>query len=165
MGRAGALHRAEFMQQRHSKCWPRLDPGCTSSLGGRTSSWRVGGASYSTMLCGIAWAHSVNRPRRSDPNTSPDHSIGRSDGRCVQRAGTWVELVLPVRKFCVTVPEHCVVLVYQVSDLSAWDLVVVIVAQKVKDACIEDERQNRAPHLPAGLLIAAMIQVGSSHVS
>ncbi|KAI3480451.1 hypothetical protein L1887_57406 [Cichorium endivia] len=29
-----------------------------------------------------------NRPRRRDPNTSPDHSIGRSDGRCVQRAGT-----------------------------------------------------------------------------
>ncbi|KAI3662892.1 hypothetical protein L6452_46725 [Arctium lappa] len=28
------------------------------------------------------------RPRRRDPNTSPDHSIGRSDGRCVQRAGT-----------------------------------------------------------------------------
>ncbi|KAL2223866.1 UNVERIFIED_CONTAM: Protein TAR1, partial [Sesamum indicum] len=27
-------------------------------------------------------------PRRLDPNTSPDHSIGRSDGRCVQRAGT-----------------------------------------------------------------------------
>ncbi|KAK9080922.1 hypothetical protein Syun_031888 [Stephania yunnanensis] len=27
-------------------------------------------------------------PRRRDPNTSPDHSIGRSDGRCVQRAGT-----------------------------------------------------------------------------
>ncbi|GJR72179.1 hypothetical protein Tco_0084544 [Tanacetum coccineum] len=26
--------------------------------------------------------------RRRDPNTSPDHSIGRSDGRCVQRAGT-----------------------------------------------------------------------------
>ena len=24
----------------------------------------------------------------SDPNISPDHSIGRSDGRCVQRAGT-----------------------------------------------------------------------------
>ncbi|KAI3476641.1 hypothetical protein L1887_61787 [Cichorium endivia] len=30
----------------------------------------------------------ANRPRRRDPNTSPDHSIGRSDGRCVQRAGT-----------------------------------------------------------------------------
>ncbi|WZY72162.1 hypothetical protein YC2023_004402 [Brassica napus] len=29
-----------------------------------------------------------NHPRRRDPNTSPDHSIGRSDGRCVQRAGT-----------------------------------------------------------------------------
>ncbi|KAH0438283.1 hypothetical protein IEQ34_026111 [Dendrobium chrysotoxum] len=30
----------------------------------------------------------ANRPHHSDPNTSPDHSIGRSDGRCVQRAGT-----------------------------------------------------------------------------
>ncbi|XP_012857151.1 PREDICTED: uncharacterized protein LOC105976431 [Erythranthe guttata] len=30
----------------------------------------------------------ANRPRRLNPNTSPDHSIGRSDGRCVQRAGT-----------------------------------------------------------------------------
>ncbi|KAG9444624.1 hypothetical protein H6P81_015964 [Aristolochia fimbriata] len=30
----------------------------------------------------------ANRQRRRDPNTSPDHSIGRSDGRCVQRAGT-----------------------------------------------------------------------------
>ncbi|KAK1311525.1 hypothetical protein QJS10_CPA08g00793 [Acorus calamus] len=30
----------------------------------------------------------ANRPRRRDPNTSTDHSIGRSDGRCVQRAGT-----------------------------------------------------------------------------
>ncbi|KAI3484040.1 hypothetical protein L1887_52991 [Cichorium endivia] len=33
-------------------------------------------------------AGGANRPRRRDPNTSPDHSIGRSDGRCVQRAGT-----------------------------------------------------------------------------
>ena len=24
----------------------------------------------------------------NNPNQSPDHSIGRSDGRCVQRAGT-----------------------------------------------------------------------------
>jgi len=24
----------------------------------------------------------------ADPENSPDHSIGRSDGRCVQRAGT-----------------------------------------------------------------------------
>ncbi|KZV32271.1 hypothetical protein F511_20488 [Dorcoceras hygrometricum] len=28
------------------------------------------------------------------------------------------------------------------------------------DACIEDERQYRAPHLPAGLLITAMSRVG-----
>ncbi|KZV38252.1 hypothetical protein F511_13576 [Dorcoceras hygrometricum] len=47
----------------------------------------------------------------------------------------------------------------------AWDPVVVIVAQKVKDACIEDERQYRAPHLPAGLLLASMSRVGSSHAS
>ncbi|KZV51527.1 hypothetical protein F511_35671 [Dorcoceras hygrometricum] len=47
----------------------------------------------------------------------------------------------------------------QVLDLSARDLVVVIVAQKVMDACIEDERQYRAPHLPAGFLIATMSRV------
>ncbi|KFM22551.1 hypothetical protein F751_0059, partial [Auxenochlorella protothecoides] len=29
-----------------------------------------------------------NRDRAANPNTSPAHSIGRSDGRCVQRAGT-----------------------------------------------------------------------------
>ncbi|KZV40741.1 hypothetical protein F511_14781 [Dorcoceras hygrometricum] len=45
------------------------------------------------------------------------------------------------------------------------DLVVVILAQKVKDACIEDERKYRAPLLPAGLLLAAMNRVGSSHAS
>jgi len=28
-------------------------------------------------------------PNRSSPKASPDHSIGRSDGRCVQRAGTY----------------------------------------------------------------------------
>ncbi|KZV19154.1 hypothetical protein F511_10045 [Dorcoceras hygrometricum] len=53
----------------------------------------------------------------------------------------------------------------QVSDLSARDIVVVIVAQKVKDSCIEDERQYRTPHLPAGLLIPVMSRVGSSNVS
>ncbi|KAK0594299.1 hypothetical protein LWI29_018880 [Acer saccharum] len=36
----------------------------------------------------LATSQAANRPRRRDPNTSPDHSIGRSDGRCVQRAGT-----------------------------------------------------------------------------
>ena len=36
----------------------------------------------------LATSGAANRPRRRDPNTSPDHSIGRSDGRCVQRAGT-----------------------------------------------------------------------------
>ncbi|KAK5811286.1 hypothetical protein PVK06_026614 [Gossypium arboreum] len=30
----------------------------------------------------------ANCPRCRDPNTSPDYSIGRSDGQCVQRAGT-----------------------------------------------------------------------------
>ncbi|KAK8634845.1 hypothetical protein V6N13_022725 [Hibiscus sabdariffa] len=36
----------------------------------------------------LATSRAANRPRRRDPSTSPDHSIGRSDGRCVQRAGT-----------------------------------------------------------------------------
>ena len=36
----------------------------------------------------LATSRAANRPRRRDPNISPDHSIGRSDGRCVQRAGT-----------------------------------------------------------------------------
>ncbi|CAN1196058.1 hypothetical protein LINPERPRIM_LOCUS42692 [Linum perenne] len=36
----------------------------------------------------LATSPAANHPRRRDPNTSPDHSIGRSDGRCVQRAGT-----------------------------------------------------------------------------
>ena len=30
----------------------------------------------------------ANRPKTSSPNASPARSIGRSDGRCVQRAGT-----------------------------------------------------------------------------
>ncbi|KAI3477631.1 hypothetical protein L1887_60608 [Cichorium endivia] len=34
----------------------------------------------------VAGGEPPTSPR--DPNTSPDHSIGRSDGRCVQRAGT-----------------------------------------------------------------------------
>lgn len=32
--------------------------------------------------------HAARRRRRPDPRTSPDRSIGSSDGRCVQRAGT-----------------------------------------------------------------------------
>ncbi|KZV39043.1 hypothetical protein F511_34474 [Dorcoceras hygrometricum] len=52
-----------------------------------------------------------------------------------------------------------------VSDLSSRDIVVVIVAQKVKDACNEAERQYRHPHLPAGLLLAAMSRVDSYHTS
>ena len=31
----------------------------------------------------------ANRNRCHSPKNSPDHSIGRSDGRCVQRAGTY----------------------------------------------------------------------------
>ena len=30
----------------------------------------------------------ANQSRCQGPKSSPDHSIGRSDGRCVQRAGT-----------------------------------------------------------------------------
>ena len=30
----------------------------------------------------------ANQNRKLSPGNSPDHSIGRSDGRCVQRAGT-----------------------------------------------------------------------------
>jgi hypothetical protein len=32
--------------------------------------------------------HDALLPEHRGPNNSPDHSIGRSDGRCVQRAGT-----------------------------------------------------------------------------
>ena len=31
---------------------------------------------------------SAENRQSESPNSSPDHSIGRSDGRCVQRAGT-----------------------------------------------------------------------------
>ncbi|KAI9070851.1 hypothetical protein K1719_047196 [Acacia pycnantha] len=38
-------------------------------------------------FCGLlATSPAANRPRRRDPNTSPDHSIGRSDGRINQVA-------------------------------------------------------------------------------
>ncbi|PHT25456.1 hypothetical protein CQW23_34915 [Capsicum baccatum] len=36
----------------------------------------------------LATLRAANRPRRRDPNISPDNSIGRSDGQSVQRAGT-----------------------------------------------------------------------------
>ncbi|KAH7856307.1 hypothetical protein Vadar_000440 [Vaccinium darrowii] len=36
----------------------------------------------------LATSLTANRPRRRDQNTSPNHSNSRSDGRCVQRAGT-----------------------------------------------------------------------------
>jgi len=32
--------------------------------------------------------HQVGNRQGESPNSSPDHPIGRSDGRCVQRAGT-----------------------------------------------------------------------------
>ncbi|XLT28637.1 hypothetical protein S245_033827 [Arachis hypogaea] len=35
----------------------------------------------------------ANRPRRRDPNTSPDHSIGRSDGRLPGPVGQGYRLV------------------------------------------------------------------------
>ncbi|WZY99369.1 hypothetical protein YC2023_071698 [Brassica napus] len=41
-----------------------------------------------SSFSGRSVSRTANHPRRRDPNTSPDHSIGRSDGRCVQRAGT-----------------------------------------------------------------------------
>ncbi|WZZ15124.1 hypothetical protein YC2023_108213 [Brassica napus] len=41
-----------------------------------------------SSFSGRSVSRAANHPRRRDPNTSPDHSIGRSDGRCVQRAGT-----------------------------------------------------------------------------
>ncbi|KAK8590518.1 hypothetical protein V6N13_057411 [Hibiscus sabdariffa] len=40
----------------------------------------------STMI--LPQSRAANRPCRRNLNTSPDHSIGRSDGWCVQRAGT-----------------------------------------------------------------------------
>ncbi|PHT26554.1 hypothetical protein CQW23_33839 [Capsicum baccatum] len=36
----------------------------------------------------VEMSRAANRPRCRDPNISSDHSIGTSDGRCVQRAGT-----------------------------------------------------------------------------
>ncbi|KAH0652085.1 hypothetical protein KY289_029763 [Solanum tuberosum] len=36
----------------------------------------------------LTTSQAANCPRRRDLNISPDHSIGRSDGQCVQRAGT-----------------------------------------------------------------------------
>ncbi|WZY94018.1 hypothetical protein YC2023_066347 [Brassica napus] len=41
-----------------------------------------------SSFSGRSVSRMVNHPRHRDPNTSPDHSIGRSDGQCVQRAGT-----------------------------------------------------------------------------
>ncbi|KAK7375743.1 hypothetical protein VNO78_35371 [Psophocarpus tetragonolobus] len=45
----------------------------------------------------LTTSRAANRPRRRNPNTSPDHSIGRSDGRCVQRAGTTGGTTRPVK--------------------------------------------------------------------
>ncbi|KAL0827694.1 hypothetical protein Bca101_051372 [Brassica carinata] len=41
-----------------------------------------------SSFSGRSVSRTENHPRRRDLNTSLDHSIGRSDGRCVQRAGT-----------------------------------------------------------------------------
>ncbi|PKU62725.1 hypothetical protein MA16_Dca028011 [Dendrobium catenatum] len=35
----------------------------------------------------LAESRAANRPHHSDPNTSPDHSIGRSDGRVYKGQG------------------------------------------------------------------------------
>ncbi|KZV16227.1 hypothetical protein F511_11132 [Dorcoceras hygrometricum] len=53
----------------------------------------------------------------------------------------------------------------RVSDLSARDFGCSNCSSKSKDACIEDKRQYRAPHLPDGLLLAAMSRVDSYHIS
>ena len=42
-------------------------------------------AKFGVLLVSSA---TVARASESDPNTSLNHSIGSSDGRCVQRAGT-----------------------------------------------------------------------------
>ncbi|KAK7326747.1 hypothetical protein VNO80_32296 [Phaseolus coccineus] len=47
---------------------------------------RIRGSNWFSGL--LTTSRAADRPRRRNPNTSPDHSIGRSDGRCVQRAGT-----------------------------------------------------------------------------
>ncbi|PHT26732.1 hypothetical protein CQW23_33658 [Capsicum baccatum] len=50
--------------------------------------WGARGRLSIQVFLGAFCAGAANRSRRRDPNISPDHSIGRSDGRCVQRAGT-----------------------------------------------------------------------------
>ncbi|KAK8640932.1 hypothetical protein V6N13_008684 [Hibiscus sabdariffa] len=65
--------------------------------GDRFSSWAIPGSPTETLLrlllplnvrfSGLlATSRAANCPRRRDPNTSPDHSIGRSDGRIIQVA-------------------------------------------------------------------------------
>ncbi|KAH9657866.1 hypothetical protein KPL70_023254 [Citrus sinensis] len=80
-------------RERDESLSPRHGAGRRSARCGRAPppaagdiNWFAGRSAgqVSTMILPQA----ANRPRRRDPNTSPDHSIGRSDGRCVQRAGT-----------------------------------------------------------------------------
>ncbi|KAH9697439.1 hypothetical protein KPL71_023613 [Citrus sinensis] len=80
-------------RERDESLSPRRGAGRRSARCGRIPppaagdiNWFAGRSAgqVSTMILPQA----ANRPRRRDPNTSPDHSIGRSDGRCVQRAGT-----------------------------------------------------------------------------
>ncbi|KAH9680422.1 hypothetical protein KPL71_026553 [Citrus sinensis] len=82
-------------QERDESLSPRRGAGRRSARCGRVPppaagdiNWFAGRSAgqVSTMILPQA----ANRPRRRDPNTSPDHSIGRSDGRCVQRAGTQI---------------------------------------------------------------------------
>ncbi|KZV21230.1 hypothetical protein F511_28064 [Dorcoceras hygrometricum] len=82
-----------------------------------------------------------------------------------RRLGVSSKRIAKVATLCSLLAFEQIYFSVQVSDLSARDLVVVIVDQKVKDSCIEDVRQYHAPHLPAGLLIAAMSRVVSSHVT
>ncbi|KAH9697458.1 hypothetical protein KPL71_023616 [Citrus sinensis] len=82
-------------RERDESLSPRRGAGRRSARCGRIPppaagdiNWFAGRSAgqVSTMILPQA----ANRPRRRDPNTSPDHSIGRSDGRCVQRAGTQI---------------------------------------------------------------------------
>ncbi|KAH0674102.1 hypothetical protein KY285_012664 [Solanum tuberosum] len=72
--------------------WPPKRARKSSGTGGRKRPQVFKTCSRVVLLCRfnglLATSRAANRPRRRDPNISPDHSIGRSDGRCVQRAGT-----------------------------------------------------------------------------
>ncbi|KAL3503970.1 hypothetical protein ACH5RR_033811 [Cinchona calisaya] len=58
----------------------------TRTLLRRSSRWTLPPAEPFPGFSGLlatSWA--ANRSSRRNPNTSPEHSIGRSDGRCVAR--------------------------------------------------------------------------------